>query len=465
MRDGILRQHLREFVQEGVDCLTHVREWPRRMLTAPQIYGDMELERELGSLRSYKRLESYLHRRGIYARLRNSGHTWIWHREVFEWLFLERVVKGAYDDKFLRRSFELVYRRAEREIFDDYLTLRRIHVIHGFPKIARPTRITPGIRLVPFDLNSCGPFLYDALGIEFQSHDVDRWLHTDGVFLIHDMRVAKTEDGKPALRAQDAMREFQRVFLAALRLAIPGTVHPGTSFQTQVSRFPLFPLQEQTFWEAEDRWFVSNRDLRPDERGRIRRAWRMLEPYATTANDLGSQKGPFWAALRRYHSSYRLLDNDDNLLDLIVGLETLFAVEGEELRRRLATRVAFFLGRTERQRKDIYQLVLGVYDVRNALVHGGVDPDRRIRKALASAFDTDAAEFGDKEGLERGLFRAVLALRAYVRASLWAHARLTGLDKHLTSPPGWPSGEDVDSLVLDSARRKELQRLARVGER
>jgi hypothetical protein len=460
VRDKALRQRLWEFVQEGVDCLARLREWPRRILSAPRIYGDIELERELASLGSYKRLQSYLHRRGIYARLGNSGHTWIWHREVFEWLFLERVVKRAYDDKSLKRSFQVVHRRAEREIFGDYLTLRRIHVIHGLPKISRPTRIARGIRLVPFDLNSCGPLLYDALGIEFQSHDVDRWLHTDGVFLLHDRRVAKAGDGKPVLRAQDEMKRSESLVLLALRLAVPGTVHPGKSFQTQVSRFPLFPLQEYTNPDAERTWFVSTTALSRRERNRIQRAWRMLGPLATGADGIGSQRGSFWTALRRYYSSYRLSDHDDNILDLVVALEALYLVPEEELKRRLAMRVASFLGRTEKQRKDAYRIILGAYDIRNALVHGTGDPDKRIRKALVSAFAANPPEFHGKQGLEKGLFRTVLALRTYVRSSLWAYIRLEGLDGHIVPPPRWPRAEELDSLALDSPRRKELQRLS-----
>jgi hypothetical protein len=382
---------------------------------------------------------------------------------VFEWLFLERVVKGAYDDKFLRHSFELVYRRAEREIFRDHLTLRRIHVIHGFPKIPGPIGVAPGIRLVPFDLNSCGPLLYDLLGIEYESQDAGRWLGADGALLVHDRHVPKAQDGKTALRAQDEMRSLEPLVLLALRLAVSGTVHLGRSFQTQVSTFPLFPLQEYTNPDAEHRWFVSMTALSRRERNRIQRAWRILGPLASGADGITSQRGSFWTALRRYYWSYRLSDHDDNLVDLIVALEALYAVRGEELRRRLAMRVASFLGRTEEQRKGAYRLMLAAYDIRNALVHGRGDPDKDIRKALASGFGTAPTEFDGREGLQKGLLRMVLVLRSYVRSSLWAHARLTGLDGHLSSPQGWPTGEDLDSLVLDSARRKDVQRLAGIA--
>lgn len=51
-------------------------------------------------------------------------------------------------------------------------------------------------------------------------------------------------------------------------------------------------------------------------------------------------------------------------------LESLFSVSTTELKHRLSEFVAFFIGESANERKDIYKVVQTSYDIRSAVVHG-----------------------------------------------------------------------------------------------
>lgn len=87
-----LRSHLKKFCD---DCFTELvarGEFPRPQFNSPVIANDFGFySYGLSQLPSYASLREYMTSCGISSLLNAVGHQWIWHEEVFAWLFLERV--------------------------------------------------------------------------------------------------------------------------------------------------------------------------------------------------------------------------------------------------------------------------------------------------------------------------------------------------------------------------------------
>jgi len=79
----------------------------------------------------------------------------------------------------------------------------------------------------------------------------------------------------------------------------------------------------------------------------------------------------FALALNRFSSSYDQAKIEDKLLDLWIGLETLFS-EGidRELRYRISLRIAYFLGKKANTRDEVFKRTRESYDCRSSIVHG-----------------------------------------------------------------------------------------------
>jgi hypothetical protein len=88
----------------------------------------------------------------------------------------------------------------------------------------------------------------------------------------------------------------------------------------------------------------------------------------------------------------------------VASLETLFSTSSNELTYRLSERVAFFLGTTAIERRDLFERVKAAYTVRSSVVHGDTLPtkfrtidalrvistecDEILRKALFKIFSS-----------------------------------------------------------------------------
>ncbi|HXF46287.1 MAG TPA: hypothetical protein VNK91_09225 [Burkholderiaceae bacterium] len=89
-----------------------------------------------------------------------------------------------------------------------------------------------------------------------------------------------------------------------------------------------------------------------------------------------AQKEKFRIALDRLRNANSRNPNEDRAIDLGIALETLFLSDERgatgELRFNLATRAARFLGKSSEERKDIFDRVQRLYDLRSRAVHRGV---------------------------------------------------------------------------------------------
>ncbi|MDF2679077.1 MAG: hypothetical protein K0R47_267 [Brevibacillus sp.] len=78
-------------------------------------------------------------------------------------------------------------------------------------------------------------------------------------------------------------------------------------------------------------------------------------------------------AFRRYSLSLEKKSYEDQLLDLWIGLESLFVPDGKkgEITYKLRLRMAYFFGDSLEQREKIAQLIKKSYNHRSEIVHSG----------------------------------------------------------------------------------------------
>lgn len=76
-----------------------------------------------------------------------------------------------------------------------------------------------------------------------------------------------------------------------------------------------------------------------------------------------------------YEGHHKRTTPEDQLLDLVIALESLFSPNRQgELRFRIALNAALLLGKDPEDRNAIMDFVMDVYDHRSGLVHGGKSP-------------------------------------------------------------------------------------------
>ena len=77
----------------------------------------------------------------------------------------------------------------------------------------------------------------------------------------------------------------------------------------------------------------------------------------------------------------------DRILDIAIALEIMYGPIDAELRYKLATRAAYFLGETGEERQGIYAAMTDFYRARSRIVHGTALSDQAATKAIDSGFD------------------------------------------------------------------------------
>jgi hypothetical protein len=155
----------------------------------------------------------------------------------------------------------------------------------------------------------------------------------------------------------------------------------------------------------------------------------------------GRGPGNFDLALRSFTSSYDRFpaNRESQLVDTITSAEAVLGSD-IEIAFKLAFRIAGMLGRTTRERVQVFDDVKRFYSVRSTIVHGG-SLNTRQRGVLARADDA----------------------RELVRRLLVAFLRLAAR----TTPTRYTKSffeKDLDAVLLDEqARRSMLRDLGIIG--
>jgi len=175
----------------------------------------------------------------------------------------------------------------------------------------------------------------------------------------------------------------------------------------------------------------------------IAREVRSLQPTLRHLDEHGYGRGPgnFDLALRLFTSSYDRFpaNRESQLVDTITSAEAVLGSD-IEIAFKLAFRIAGMLGRTTRERVQVFDDVKRFYSVRSTIVHGG-SLNTRQRGVLARADDA----------------------RELVRRLLVAFLRLAAR----TTPTRYTKSffeKDLDAVLLDEqARRSMLRDLGIIG--
>jgi hypothetical protein len=425
-----LREHLANYVAAAIAALEDQREWPRPF-SAPLRLSELHLPRDFYSLD--KELRTFLHESGLRERLATTGHTWLWHREPFPDLFLEMYAAAVigYPDHD-RRAFSSLFARAWSELCRGTVTLRQVVSVSGVPFPRDRTRLAPGVRWMPYKLNTAGPGLWKLLLVDRQRDYPLIRPQGAGALIAHDVTFRKRRDDDAfALGVLDDLERRTRELALTLRLYFGDSVFVETLHTAQLSTFPLYPFMETRGRDSAVH-SVSMRYLKPAELQNLRSTLALVDTSALRANGLET-------LVRRFQDSFRWQDNVQNVVDLAVCLESLFDIKAPELSYKLSTRVASLLGRTDDERLQISRRVLCVYNARSVLVHGPrtkKTPEQEITESLKTLYGSTPLH---ANGFEDRLRPLVQDIRELIRRALTAR---------LARPAAWPSESGWNELAL-----------------
>jgi hypothetical protein len=445
-----LHELLKKFCIEAYRVLLTINELPRPPFDAPLIARNPFYTVPLSEMDSYNQLKKYMLSSGLAEKLHEIGHTWMWHEEVFHWLFLERVIAESKGMSLDDKAFERVYRRAKVELNRPDFIQRRIVVLIGVPQFKSLIILQPGVRLRAIDYQSSGYETSKLLGWRYQ--DKNRapsfWIDSRSCLLIQDRVVKKGNEGRDLLTTREEMREQAQLVLKSLRLSVDSPVYPKETFASYLSCFPLLPVAYDEMEEFRDISVEVGRPISKSEARDLRTLFTFLSKSGAKESDTEQF---FISALDRFNISFRFRDIQQSIVDLVVALEALFHV-GEELRYRLASRVAALLGTNDHERNRFFRSTYAGYKLRNAIVHGHGDQTENTAKALKEMFP----ELKSKTTIEanKHIRSAVRELQFIVRHSLqsYIHMKL----HHATAQ--WPNEEDFDYLPFDSKGRRKTQK-------
>lgn len=442
--------HLKKFCAEAYRKLVLMNQLPRPPYDAPIIARNPVYTIPLSEMDSYTQLQQYMQSSGLTEKLHEIGHTWMWHEEVFHWLFLERVIAESTGTSLDEQIFKRVYRRAKAELDRPKFVRRRVVVLNGVPQLKGRIILCPGVYLRPIDFQGSHYEIGNLLWWRYQ--DKNRapsfWIDPRSCLLIQDRVIQKGNEGRGLLSSREEMRHQAQLVMKALRLSVDSPVYSKAAFASYLSSFPLLPIAYEEVEEFRDISVEVGRAIT----GREARNLRTYFTFINQNEPLGGDSAQFFhSALDRFDVSFRFRNIQQSVVDLIVALEALFPV-GEELRYRLAVSVASLLGISDPDRSRFFRSTYAGYKLRNTIVHGRANQADSRAKALKELFPD--LERKSTTEVNKHLGRAVGELQLIVRQALKAyiHMRI-----HHTQAR-WPDTEDLDYLLFDSEKRHEIQK-------
>jgi hypothetical protein len=435
---------LRDFCAEAYQELSNMGELPRPRYDSPLIAGNVTFTYPLSKLASYKRLQDHMRSSGLLMKLREIGHTWLWHYEVFEWLFLERVLAESAGTTLDAIAFNKVLNRAQAEISRRSFRVRRITTLNGLPKIIRPILLSENAALYP-----CSNDLPRFLNIRFQDRNREPPLYvdSDNCLLIQDSVIRKGDDGRNLLESQEQLRHQASTIMKVLKLSLDTPVYPKAVYFAYLSGFPMLPILHKEFEEFSGFLFSTHKNISRAEIISIKTNFRLTSSTLQEARD-----ARFFFALDRLSDSFRGMTEKQSIVDLIVALEALLGVHDEELKRRLASNVAFLLGNSDSDTQAFYEHTKAGYKLRNAMVHGGENQERDLYNALVDFYPELKNEPVDK--VVPYVNKATEELQRIVRLVLRAYLYM----RDNQTREKWPSADELECLAFDSAKRRLIQK-------
>lgn len=194
-----------------------------------------------------------------------------------------------------------------------------------------------------------------------------------------------------------------RMVLQSLRLLHKGKVFVGPLYYPAYPDFAgfehsigaLFDTGLTTSSAGHPSYFSLNSyELRERELEELKTIYRLVAMEAAPYPD------PLALALSRFHDCFSRANEADELLDLVIALETLFSGRGQEISYSLALRCSYFLEPDFQKRKDVFNRLRDIYNIRSCIVHGQAGLPKKWRKLRGEDYDVaflsivdDAAEY------------------------------------------------------------------------
>ena len=437
----LLRQLLHAYLSEALQILTRHREWPRPFTSPLQLRRtSWTTTEEIHLSDTNKALQTFLRESGIGDRLHSTGHGWSWHQEVFADLFVELYASRAVPlfDKIDGKAFESLFQSAWAEISRNKVHLRQVAALTGTPLPKTTLHLQDKTRVLSYDLNSA-PYELSKLLATLSQRDIPTlYPEGSGILVCQDEIFERDPEGEAILRVWDRFDARVLDFVLALRLCSDSTPQLQTIYTAQLSTFPLFPLTSGSGRDYGKGYTVSWGAWTPS-------FTRRLNAFMHKISHANIRTGELATVVDRFVSAYSFSEQRQNIIDLVVCLESLYDTDSE-LRYKLATRVAALLGRNAEERVKIYNYTYSAYGIRNTLVHGKTKGDvaNRIKPVIHEIFPRDA-ESDEPDDMLRSL---VGVIRDYVRITLGArvlHAR-------------WPKENDWPTMVFDLGSARSWQK-------
>lgn len=451
---------MKAFCIDAYKELLAMKELPRPPSNSPLLARNPYLthwESKLYELQSHEELQKYMQTSGLQQKLHDVGHTWVWHEEVFEWLFLERLIaESSGGDAVDKEVFDNVFKHAQTELNRPFFRIRRITALVGVPDLKRPIELSKGIVLSPINFSTHHYQLADLLGWRYQDkHRAPAfWLDPDSRLLIQTRVVKKGDDGKGLSDAREQMRYEAKQMVKAIKVSLDTTVLEKHIFASYLSSFPLLPINYEEIEETKGISVSNTHPIKRKEINDIRSCYKLIAPGGPG----GVQEPPFFlGAVDRFATSFRASQLEQSVVDLIVSLEALFP-GGDELKYRLATYVASLLGTKDSERQKLYRQVSAGYRLRNTVVHGG---RKDHTESMANALKDFFPELKGKPANEvnKHIRKAVWQLQKIVRSALGAYVHM-----RTSSPESeWPNTNELECLLFDSQKCREVQKRLGIG--
>ena len=179
---------------------------------------------------------------------------------------------------------------------------------------------------------------------------------------------------KQALEEMERVKDLTVDLITALRLSKEGRVIPGLLMSASYPTGATPSFGGTTVWTS-----VSSLDFFVEES-----TYRFSQDDLTTINSLFKEiidwrnsgvSNQLKIPLYRFHSAY-LGPIEERLVDQVIGLESLYLGDPQELSYKLAMRTAYLLGNTREARSEIFNDIKKAYNYRSKIVHGNDPPSR-----------------------------------------------------------------------------------------
>ena len=271
-----LRKLLKSFCIDAYKELKSIGEIPRPPYNSPLIADNIYLTHPLSKLPSYTQLKQYMQSSGLSNKLHDIGHAWFWRYEVFEWLFLERVIAESSGTTLDIDVFNKIFNHAYAELYRNSFRIRRVTVLNGLPKLKSTIELGTGLLLS--QVKNSG---YDLVRL-LESHYSNRnrepslWVDSDNRLLVQTCAVSKGNRGINLDESLKQLRQQAKFIIKALKLSIDTPVYPKAVYLSYLSSFPLLPILYTEFEEFSGFLFHIERNMTRTETTAIKRNVRFV---------------------------------------------------------------------------------------------------------------------------------------------------------------------------------------------